>query len=408
MYVAVTYDISDDRRRTKLHKRLKDFGVPVQYSVFECDLEPSDVRALKATVAKVIKPQEDHVRYYHLCAECAGKIEATMGGTARFGEAIVVGEMEEDYEAEPSKFVSVGEYSQMAEACAADNLRLAFKHVDSKRGCAGVDTVTLSKFAKNLRENLFKLQAALLDGTYKPLPVRRVFIPKKDGGRRPLGIPTVRDRVAQQAVYQVIGPIWDPEMEEVSFAYRPGRSVGKAVKAITKLRDRGYEWVVDADINDYFENIDHKMLMDMVATKISDKHILRLVDMWLKAQVLDGKRLTEHLKGTPQGGVISPLLANIYLDYMDKKLLADGYKLVRYADDFVVLCSNKASASRAVKRVEEVLSDLKLELKAEKTRITSFGDGFEFLGNVFAGKLVLPAKKLARSRFGRWTWKGKR
>jgi len=400
MFVIVAYDISDDKRRTRLHKRLKDFGVPVQYSIFECELEKREVARMKIEVGKIVD-RSDNIKYYFLCAACARKAFGTLA-PVKTPSLFVVTDAGEDAGDEKVSLLPVYQYSLMAQVCDPQNLRLAWKRIKANRGCAGVDRITLAKFAKNASRNLAGLQAELLNGAYRPAPVRRVSIPKSGDGVRWLGIPTVRDRVAQQAVYLVLGAIWDPTFSEVSFAYRPGRSVGKALKMIERLRNRGFTWVVDADINGYFDNIDHELIIQMVAEKIDDEHILRLISLWLKAQAFDGKYYMERLRGVPQGGVISPLLANIYLDYMDKKVLKEDYRLVRYADDFVILCNDKAKAEQAVTDVKAILGELKLELNPEKSRITSFKDGFEFLGTLFVGKMRLPGKKARAKSKMRW------
>lgn len=401
MFVIVAYDVSDDKRRTRLHKKLKDFGVPVQFSVFECELEKHEVEQMHQEVHKIIARGDD-VKYYYLCAACARKACGTVP-TAKTPKLFVItedgAEGSEDIEAPLS---AIDQYSLMAQVCDPQNLRQAWKLVKSNRGCAGVDRITLAKFAKNASRNLAILQAELLDGTYIPAAVRRVSIPKDDGGVRWLGIPTVRDRVAQQAAYLVLGTIWDPTFSEVSFAYRPGRSVGKALRLIEGLRNHGFIWVVDADINAYFDNIDHELLMRMVAEKVDDEHILRLISLWLKSHAFDGKHYLERLRGVPQGGVLSPLLANIYLDYLDKKVLKVDYRLVRYADDFVILCNDRAKAAQAVTDVKVILGELKLELNPEKSRITSFKDGFEFLVTLFVGNMRLPGKKARAKSKMRW------
>lgn len=411
MLVVVAYDISNDRRRTRLHKRLKDFGAPVQYSVFECELEKAEINKLQHAVDEIVR-QGDDVQYYFLCAACAARVARSETSPRRRKKAppeefVVVADEDEAGE-QPSFYEAVGEYSLMAQVCDGRNLRAAWKKVKANRGCAGVDKETLADFAKKVGRNLARLQDELLSSTYMPAPVLRVSIPKPNGGRRTLGIPTVRDRVAQQAVYRVIGAIWEPVFSDASYAYRPGRSVGKALRAIERLRDRGFRWVVDADINDYFDNIDHGLLIRMVRKKVEEPHILRLISLWLKAQAFDGKVSIERLRGVPQGGVISPLLANIYLDYLDKELLDENYHLVRYADDFLILCNDKAKARQAVLKTEQILGELKLSLNRKKTRMTSFRDGFEFLGAYFIDNLRLPGKKArARSRL-RWRLPGDR
>jgi len=405
MLVIVCYDITDDRRRNALHKRLKRFGEPVQYSVFECPCTRGELVAMKREVAEIIT-REDDVRYYRLCAACESRLAPGQRKRRKEPSFVITGEPGDgtalEGRAATTSAIEVEPFGLMAQACSYRNLQEAWKRVKSNRGCAGIDRITVRRFSLRLSRNLSRLRTELLNGTYTPQPLKLVLIPKKSGGMRSLGIPTIRDRVAQQAVYRVIAPVWEPHLSEASFAYRPGRSVGKAVRVVEKWRSRGYIWVVDADINSYFDNVDHGMLMEMVSSRIDDKKIIELISAWLKVQAFDGKRYTERLRGVPQGGVISPLLSNIYLDYLDRKLLDEHYRLVRYADDFIILCNDRLAARQAVRRAESILGELRLELNEKKTRITSFKEGFEFLGIFFKGGLRLPGRaKRAKSAF-RW------
>ena len=218
-----------------------------------------------------------------------------------------------------------------------ENLETAWKRVKANRGAPGVDGIAIDKFPDHTRDLWAGIRESLLAGTYQPLPVRRVEIPKPTGGTRPLGIPTVLDRLIQQAIAQVLSPIFDPTFSESSFGFRPGRSAHNAVCKAREYIREGHRIAVDVDLSKFFDTVDHDVLMLRVARKIRDKRVLRLIGKYLRAGVMAQGRLQETRLGVPQGGPLSPLLANIILDDLDKELEKRGHRFVRYADDFIVL-----------------------------------------------------------------------
>lgn len=259
----------------------------------------------------------------------------------------------------------------------------AFQTVRRNRGAAGVDKVSVSMFAANLEENLAALMRDLKAGTFRPLPLRRVYIPKGPGSKklRPLGIPVVRDRVAQEVIRRLLAPIFEPGFHDASFGFIPGRNCHQAIARVLELHRQGYKVVLDADIAGFFDNIPHRVIMEAVAAEVADGNILRMVEGFLTAGVMEDGVFKPTTVGTPQGGVISPLLANIVLDHLDWKLHEAGYRFARYADDFVVVCQTERQAQEALALVDRVLTgDLGLQLSAEKTKVTTFGKGYEFLG----------------------------
>jgi RNA-directed DNA polymerase len=271
--------------------------------------------------------------------------------------------------------------------CRGDVLREAWRRVKQNRGAAGIDGQSIEAItAEGVDSWLAGIEAQLRAGEYRPRPVRRRYIPKSDGQRRPLGIPTVRDRVVQMAAKLVIEPIFEADFRECSYGFRPKRSAVQALEVIRENGNRGYNFVLDADIRHFFDSIDQRQLMGLVEERICDRRVLKLLRQWLEAGVLEDGSIRETLAGTPQGGVISPLLANIYLNAVDRAWQTEAQHLgvlVRYADDFVVLCKTASAASAAHQRVRGILTRLGLELHPEKTRAVDLRwgrEGFDFLG----------------------------
>lgn len=259
-------------------------------------------------------------------------------------------------------------------------MHLAFRRVQRNRGAAGVDKVSLRMFKGNLEQNLLALMQSLKQGTFQPLPARRVYIDKGGGKLRPLGIPAVRDRVAQEVLRQLLSPLFEQLFHEDSYGFRPGRSTHTALERAKQLQRQGYRFVLDADISGFFDNIPHGVIMQGLTHVVADGNILRLVQRFLRAGVMEGGLVRPTTVGTPQGGVLSPLLANIALNFLDWHLTRNGFRHVRYADDFVVLCRSARRAKEALLVVTHKLTELGLTLSPEKTRVTSFREGFAFLG----------------------------
>ncbi|GHU30426.1 hypothetical protein AGMMS50256_17340 [Betaproteobacteria bacterium] len=255
-------------------------------------------------------------------------------------------------------------------------------------GAPGVDGVSVEQFRRHALSRLERLRAEVLKQTYRPQPLLQVNIPKDDGRLRHLAIPTVRDRVLQTAVARVLTERLDPEFDDASFAYRSGRSVRQAVARIIDCRDQGLAWVVDADIREFFDCIDHSVLFTALRHKLPDASLNPLLAQWLAAPVMENGELRPRRRGVPQGSPLSPLLANLYLHPLDQALHRGGYTLVRYADDFLVLCHSRVEAETALAEVHRLLAGLHLEINEEKTRITHFRAGFRFIGVRFEGTRV--------------------
>jgi len=287
-------------------------------------------------------------------------------------------------------------YSLMDKVYTRSNFESAWQKVKSNRGAAGVDGQSILKFEKKLLQNIEYTREELRTDRYEPKPVKRKWIPKPGSTKqRPLGIPTVKDRVVQTALRNVIEPIFEAKFSENSFGFRPGRGCKGALREVDRLLKTGYAWVVDADLKNYFDSIDHERLMDEVKKEISDGRILGLVEGYLKQHVLDGLKEWEPEKGTPQGAVISPLLANIFLHPVDVAMAEAGYRMIRYADDLVVLCLSLEEAEAALSMVRALAEGRGLALHSEKTRIidaTKKG-GFEFLGYHFERGKRWPRQK---------------
>lgn len=283
-----------------------------------------------------------------------------------------------------------------------ETLETAWRKVKKNKGAAGVDKITVKRFEAKQEQYLAELRKEIQEGTYRPNAVRREYIPKGQGKMRPLGIPTVKDRTAQQAVKTVIEPIFEKEFLDMSFGFRPNRGAKQAIEEVSRLIDEGYTWVVDADLQSYFDTIPHDNLMTKVEQEISDGRILQLVKMWLEQEIMEECKHWNPTQGTPQGGVISPLLSNIYLHDLDVTMTQAGYKMIRYADDFVILTRSEAEAKDALRMVQEWVTKNGLTIHPEKTHVGNCmieGQGFDFLGYRFEeGKKWIRKKSIQKFR----------
>lgn len=274
-------------------------------------------------------------------------------------------------------------------------LERAWARVKSNGGSPGIDGMTIEHFEANKERELSLLQRQLQSGSYRPEPVMRVWIPKPGSKeKRPLGIPTVRDRVVQAAVTMVIEPIFERDFAEHSYGFRPKRGCKDALRRVDNLLKQGYTWIVDADLRRYFDTIPHERLLRCVEEKIADGRVLKLIAQFLKQGVMEPmKEWTPTEAGTPQGAVLSPLLANIYLNRLDHELAERGYEMVRYADDFVILCRTREDAEAALEVISEWTRLNELTLHPEKTRLITWEEGFDFLGYHFKQGRRWPRKK---------------
>jgi RNA-directed DNA polymerase len=263
-----------------------------------------------------------------------------------------------------------------------ENLSKSWGRVKANKGCGGIDEVSIAKFEEQLGNNLQELQRQLKEGKYAPRAVKRVYIPKADGRQRSLGIPTIRDRIVQQALKNILEPIFEEIFLPCSHGYRPGRNPHQAIQKARAYMKHGYRWILDADIEGFFDHVDHGILMDLIREKVADGTILNLIENILESGAMEDGILKETIEGTPQGGVISPLFANIYLNHLDRRLGEEGYLLVRYADDFLVFGKSEEEAKRADTIVRGILEqELMLKLNDGKSRVVNVScNCIEFLG----------------------------
>lgn len=292
-------------------------------------------------------------------------------------------------------------YSLIDKVWKRETLERAFERVKAKDGAPGVDHQTIEDYERHLETNLDRLAAKLEDGTYEPGPVRRTWIPKPGcAEERPLGIPTVEDRMVQMACHLVLEPIYESDFAEQSYGFRPNRGAKDALRRVHELLKDGKTWVVDADLKSYFDTIPHDPLMERVREKVTDGRVLELIRSFLDQEVVDGDERWHPEEGTPQGGVISPLLANIYLDPLDHLMAEEGFEMVRYADDFVILCDSRDEAEKALQIVREWTEQNGLRLHPDKTRLVEArsDEGCTFLGYQFHKGLKEPRDK-AKRRF---------
>jgi CRISPR-associated protein Cas1 len=266
--------------------------------------------------------------------------------------------------------------SQIDRVLDLSNLTDAWLRVAEKHGAAGVDQVSIGRFARNWEENLRRLRDLVRSQRYKPAKLRRVAVPKPSGGRRLLSIPVVADRVLQRAVLNVIDDLFDRQFLACSYGYRLGRGVRQAMAALLRYRDRGLTWVLDADIDDCFDSLEHELLLGILKGTLDDPAILGLMRAWIQV----GRRSRDPDRGIALGSAVSPLCCNAYLHRLDQELCRGHWNLVRYADDFVVCCAGPRQAEQAREVVADILAGLKLRLEPAKTRITHFDEGFDFLG----------------------------
>jgi group II intron reverse transcriptase/maturase len=274
-------------------------------------------------------------------------------------------------------------------------MKKAWKAVKRNRGAAGVDRITTDKYEIDVEKRLDVLMNDLKTrNAYKTLPLKRVYIEKLDSDKlRPLGIPTVDARVAQEVIRQLINPIFEKQFHDDSFGFRAGRGCHQAIERVLKYMDEGYKMIADIDIKGFFDNIPHDVIMAMLRAEIADGNILDILEKFLSSGVMEDGKRSPTILGTPQGGVISPLLANIVLNYLDWQLAGQGYKFVRYADDIVILVKTKTEAENALDFTKKVLRDLGLETSPKKTRIVSASQGFQFLGFNIKGSSVTMRRK---------------
>lgn len=288
-------------------------------------------------------------------------------------------------------------YSLYGRLLSQEALYNGFKKVRKAKGAPGIDGQSLSDFALNLQGNLEQLLFELREKRYQPQPVKRVEIDKEDGGKRLLGIPAVRDRIVQQALLDILTPIFDPGFHPSSYGYRPNRSCHQAItKATLFMRKYDRRWVVDMDLSKCFDRLDHKLILKAFRRKVTDGSVLNLIQMFLESGVMIGNQLEATVLGSPQGGVISPLISNVYLDAFDQEMKRRRHRIVRYADDILILCGSKAAAEKALQVATGILEqDLKLTVNRNKTHIVHSDRGVKFLGvEILSAYTRIQAKKL--------------
>jgi RNA-directed DNA polymerase len=274
------------------------------------------------------------------------------------------------------------------------NLWSAWSKTARNQGAPGVDHITIEQYERDVEANLRRLAEQLRAGIYQPKAIRRTHIPKPDGTKRPLGIPTVQDRIVQGALRQVIEPIFEKQFAPHSYGFRPGKGCKDALRRVEKLLKEGYRYVVDADLKSYFDTIPHDRLMAEVRKSVADGRVLKLIESFLTARIMEGLEQWTPAAGAPQGAVLSPLLSNIYLNPLDHQMAAAGYQMVRYADDFVILCQTKEQAESALEAVKAWTAQAGLTLHPHKTRIVdSRTEPFEFLGYRFEKGMRFPRHK---------------
>jgi group II intron reverse transcriptase/maturase len=282
------------------------------------------------------------------------------------------------------------------------NLKLASRKVVRNKGSAGVDRMNVEQWQAKEEQHLQELRWRLIQDTYRSKPVLRCYIPKPGSAKqRPLGIPAVVDRACQQATHNVLSPVFEEYFHEDSHGFRPGRSTKTAAKRVDALHKQGYNYAVDLDIKGFFDHVDFEILMKLVGQVVKDRRVLGLIRGWLKAGVMEEGNLRYTTSGTPQGGVISPLLSNVYLTPLDNALTDAGYQFVRYADDVVILCRSEEEAAEALHHARTVLGRLKLELNEEKTSTRTFKEGFDFLGFRFTSRGRHIASKSLLALYGK-------
>ena len=279
-----------------------------------------------------------------------------------------------------------------------ENMLSAWKQVKANKGASGIDGISIEEFPLYARENWEGIKQSLLEGEYQPSPVKRVEIPKDSGGTRKLGIPIVMDRVIQQAIAQVLSPVFDPHFSESSFGFRPGRSAHQAVRKVLKDIREGYRYAVDIDLEKFFDTVDHDVLMSRVARRVKDKGLLRLIGRYLRCGVVVNGRLNQTTKGVPQGGPLSPMLSNILLDDLDKELEKRGHRFARYADDLIILAKSERAAYRVMASISRFLErKLKVKVNKDKSKVVLAQDS-SFLGFTFT-RMKLTATEKAINGF---------